>query len=87
MTIRENEIEPFEARPNLYVVSLALSGRPVDTAYIWRGPIKIALINQLMAAARQGGRFKRCLLAILHGLGRVARHAGNTGTQQQQYPV
>jgi Mrp family chromosome partitioning ATPase len=49
MTIRENEIEAFEARPNLFVVSLALSGRPVDTAYIWRGPIKIALINQLMA--------------------------------------
>jgi len=49
MTIRENEIEPFEARPNLFVVSLALAGRPVDTAYIWRGPIKIALINQLMA--------------------------------------
>jgi ATP-binding protein involved in chromosome partitioning len=49
MTIRETEIEPFEARPNLYVVSIALSGRPVDTAYIWRGPIKIALINQLMA--------------------------------------
>ena len=49
MTIRETEIEPFEARPNLFVVSLALSGRPVDTAYIWRGPIKIALINQLMA--------------------------------------
>jgi len=49
MAIRENEIEPFEARPNLFVVSLALTGRPVDTAYIWRGPIKIALINQLMA--------------------------------------
>ena len=49
MTIRETEIEPLEARPNLYVVSLALSGRPVDTAYIWRGPIKIALINQLLA--------------------------------------
>ena len=49
MTIRETEIEPFEARPNLFVVSLALSGRPVDTAYIWRGPIKIALINQLLA--------------------------------------
>jgi Mrp family chromosome partitioning ATPase len=49
MTIRETEIEPIEARPNLFVVSLALSGRPVDTAYIWRGPIKIALINQLLA--------------------------------------
>ncbi len=49
MTVRENEIEPHEARPNLFVVSLALAGRPVDTAYIWRGPIKIALINQLMA--------------------------------------
>lgn len=49
MTIRDTEIEPFEARPGLFVVSIALSGRPVDTAYIWRGPIKIALINQLMA--------------------------------------
>jgi Mrp family chromosome partitioning ATPase len=49
MTVRENEIEPLEARPNLFVVSLALAGRPVDTAYIWRGPIKIALINQLLA--------------------------------------
>ncbi len=49
MTVRENEIEPIEARPNLFVVSLALAGRPVDTAYIWRGPIKIALINQLLA--------------------------------------
>jgi len=49
MTIRDTEIEPFEARPDLFVVSIALSGRPTDTAYIWRGPIKIALINQLMA--------------------------------------
>lgn len=49
MTIRETEIEPVEARPHLYVVSLALAGRPADTAYIWRGPIKIALINQLLA--------------------------------------
>jgi Mrp family chromosome partitioning ATPase len=49
MTVRETEIEPLEARPNLFVVSLALAGRPVDTAYIWRGPIKIALINQLLA--------------------------------------
>lgn len=49
MTIRETEIEPFEARPNLFVVSIALAGRPADTAYIWRGPIKIALINQLLA--------------------------------------
>ena len=49
MAIRETEIEPFEARPNLFLVSIALTGRPADTAYIWRGPIKIALINQLMA--------------------------------------
>lgn len=49
MTIRDTEIEPYEARPGLFLVSIALSGRPVDTAYIWRGPIKIALINQLMA--------------------------------------
>lgn len=49
MTIRESEIEPLEARPNLFVVSIALAGRPADTAYIWRGPIKIALINQLLA--------------------------------------
>jgi ATP-binding protein involved in chromosome partitioning len=49
MGIRETEIDPFEARPNLFVASIALTGRPVDTAYIWRGPIKIALINQLMA--------------------------------------
>lgn len=49
LTIREDAIEPFEARPNLWVVSIAMTGRPVDTAYIWRGPIKIALINQLMA--------------------------------------
>jgi len=49
MTIRETEIDPIEARPGLFVVSLAFAGRPVDTAYIWRGPIKIALINQLLA--------------------------------------
>ena len=49
MTIRDTEIEPLEARPGLFVVSLALAGRPVDTAYIWRGPIKIALVNQLLA--------------------------------------
>jgi ATP-binding protein involved in chromosome partitioning len=49
MTIRETAIEPLEARPGLFVVSLALAGRPVDTAYIWRGPIKIALVNQLLA--------------------------------------
>jgi Mrp family chromosome partitioning ATPase len=49
MGIRETEIDPLEARPNLFLVSIALTGRPADTAYIWRGPIKIALINQLMA--------------------------------------
>ncbi len=49
MPISENRIDPLEARPNLFVVSLALTGKPADTAYIWRGPIKIALINQLLA--------------------------------------
>jgi len=49
MSIREAEIDPLEARPGLFVVSLALAGRLVDTAYIWRGPIKIALVNQLLA--------------------------------------
>jgi Mrp family chromosome partitioning ATPase len=49
MSVSESTIEPLEARPNLFVVSVALTGRPVDTAYIWRGPIKIALINQLLA--------------------------------------
>ncbi|MEI8092638.1 MAG: Mrp/NBP35 family ATP-binding protein [Spirochaetales bacterium] len=49
MSVAESSIEPLEARPNLFVVSVALTGRPVDTAYIWRGPIKIALINQLLA--------------------------------------
>jgi len=49
MMVSDTEIEPVEARPGLFVVSLALTGRPVDTAYIWRGPIKIALINQLLA--------------------------------------
>ncbi|NNM66673.1 MAG: Mrp/NBP35 family ATP-binding protein [Spirochaetales bacterium] len=49
MSFHETQLEPLEARPNLFLVSVALTGRPVDTAYIWRGPIKIALINQLMA--------------------------------------
>ena len=49
MSVAVTSIEPLEARPNLFVVSVALTGRPVDTAYIWRGPIKIALINQLLA--------------------------------------
>ncbi len=49
MGFQDNLLEPLEARPNLFVASVALTGRPVDTAYIWRGPIKIALINQLMA--------------------------------------
>ena len=49
MAFQDTQLEPLEARPNLFLVSIALTGRPVDTAYIWRGPIKIALINQLMA--------------------------------------
>ena len=49
MKVSGTTIEPLEARPGLFIVSVALTGKPADTAYIWRGPIKIALINQLLA--------------------------------------
>ncbi len=39
---------PVMAIPNLKVVSLALLGKGADTPFIWRGPMKAAVIRQLL---------------------------------------
>ena len=39
---------PVMVLPNLKVVSLALLGKGVDTPFIWRGPMKAAVIRQFL---------------------------------------
>lgn len=40
---------PLEVRPRLWLVSLANVAEASDTAFIWRGPLKIAVLHQLLA--------------------------------------
>lgn len=46
---RDDGIEPFQAEPNLWVVSLSMAGHGPDTPVIWRGPLKIGVIKQFLA--------------------------------------
>lgn len=48
LDIHENKLKPLEVRKNLFLASLALIGQASGKAYIWRGPIKTALVNQLL---------------------------------------
>ncbi len=50
----EDNMEPVELRKNLWCASLALIGHAPDTPYVWRGPLKIAIINQLIADVNWG---------------------------------
>ena len=45
----DHEIEPIEVLSNLRVASVANIGYERDTALIWRGPMKLALIKQFLA--------------------------------------
>lgn len=54
LTGAEDNMEPVELRPNLVCASLALVGHAPDTPYVWRGPLKIAIINQLIADVNWG---------------------------------
>lgn len=49
----EGLIAPFPARPNLRLASLALTNKE-DTAFIWRGPLKITIIRQFLADTEWG---------------------------------
>ena len=50
----ESGIEPVMALPNLKAVSLALAGYDVDQPVIWRGPLKMAAIKQLLSDVNWG---------------------------------
>lgn len=47
-------IEPVEVAPNLSAVSTALAGGGGDSPVIWRGPMKTAVIRQLLAEVNWG---------------------------------
>ena len=47
-------LEPAQAAPNLTVVSMALTGKDEDEAFIWRGPMKSSVIRQLIAFSEWG---------------------------------
>ena len=50
----ESGIEPVMALPNLKAVSLALVGYDIDQPVIWRGPLKMAAIKQLLSDVNWG---------------------------------
>jgi len=50
---QEGLIAPVQARPLLRLASLALTHED-DTAFIWRGPLKIAIIRQFLADTEWG---------------------------------
>ncbi len=50
---QEGLIAPYPARPNLRLASLALTNKE-DTAFIWRGPLKITIIRQFLADTEWG---------------------------------
>lgn len=45
----EGAIDPVEALPGLWAVSMAFTGMGDDDAMIWRGPLKIGVIRQFLA--------------------------------------
>ena len=50
----ESGIEPVKVLPNLKAVSLALAGYDVDQPVIWRGPLKMIAIKQLLSDVNWG---------------------------------
>jgi len=50
----ESGIEPVMVLPNLKAVSLALAGYDVDQPVIWRGPLKMIAIKQLLSDVNWG---------------------------------
>ena len=50
----ESGIEPVKVLPNLKAVSLALVGYDVDQPVIWRGPLKMVAIKQLLSDVNWG---------------------------------
>ena len=51
---RGSTITPLEARPNLFVMSLGLLLENADDAVIWRGPMKMGVIQQLLRDVEWG---------------------------------
>lgn len=49
MSGASHEIVPVHVFPNFKVVSLALLGHDPDQPFIWRGPMKMAVIKQFLA--------------------------------------
>ena len=50
----ESGIEPVTVLPNLKAISLALIGYDVNQPVIWRGPLKMIAIKQLLSDANWG---------------------------------
>ncbi|KPJ59698.1 MAG: hypothetical protein AMJ46_10125 [Latescibacteria bacterium DG_63] len=50
----EHGIEPIEVLPNLKAVSLALFAQVEEGPIIWRGPLKMGIIKQLLADVNWG---------------------------------
>jgi len=51
---REKGIEPAKAGGNLKVISIAFLLESIDTAVIWRGPLKMTVIRQFLADVNWG---------------------------------
>ncbi len=50
----DNGIEPPTAEDNMKVVSLAMAGSDADSPIVWRGPLKMGFIKQLLADVNWG---------------------------------
>jgi Mrp family chromosome partitioning ATPase len=54
VTFSDHGIEPISVLPNLKVVSLSLFGQVEEGPIIWRGPLKMGIIKQLLADVNWG---------------------------------
>ncbi|UCF78165.1 MAG: Mrp/NBP35 family ATP-binding protein [Candidatus Eiseniibacteriota bacterium] len=54
LTFSEEGIEPIDVLPNLKVVSLSLFGQVDEGPVIWRGPLKMGIIKQMLADVHWG---------------------------------
>ena len=52
----QNGISPYPVNPNLGAISMASFLESVDTAVIWRGPLKMNVLRQFLAEADWGKR-------------------------------
>lgn len=50
----DSGIEPVTVSPMLKVISMALTGNSADGPYVWRGPMKSAVIRQFLADVNWG---------------------------------